>query len=528
MPTLEWIGKEKVINHHLDVPYRVLERKYSYDEAGQHDEDNGSENMIIHGDNLDALKSLLPRYEGRVKCIYIDPPYNTGNEKWVYNDNVNDPRILKWLGQVVGAEGEDLSRHDKWLCMMYPRLKLLQKLLADEGLIFINIDDTECFYLKIICDEIFGSNNFLASIAWEKRYTRSNNAKLFYSLKDTILCYRKTEALSVLKEARTAKADANYSNPDGDPRGEWMTASYVNPATKENRPNLVYPIYSPDGRVIIHPTHAWKYSKEEHKRHVEDGRLWWGNDGTAIYPRLKLYKSEMPGMVPVDIWGYKETGTTDDGGNELKAIFGKLAFDTPKPHTLIERIIKMIPDPNAIILDSFAGSGTTAHAVLNMNKADGGHRRFILVEMMDYADSITAERVKRVIDGYGSGRQAVEGTGGSFSYYELGEPLMIGDVLNESVGVDKIREYVYFTDTKSRLPEAHADEPYYLGLHVNNAYYFYYERETVTTLNREFLHTIKTKADAYVIYADLCMLSEEELERYHITFKKIPRDITKL
>ena len=163
-----------------------------------------------------------------------------------------------------------------------------------------------------------------------------------------------------------------------------------------------------------------------------------------------------------------------------------------------------------------------------MNKADGGHRRFILVEMMDYADSITAERVKRVIDGYGSGRQTVEGTGGSFSYYELGEPLMIGDVLNESVGVDKIREYVYFTDTKSRLPEVHEDEPYYLGTHVNNAYYFYYERASVTTLNRAFLHTIKTRADAYVIYADLCMLSEEELQKYHITFKKIPRDITKL
>ena len=205
-----------------------------------------------------------------------------------------------------------------------------------------------------------------------------------------------------------------------------------------------------------------------------------------------------------------------------------MPFSTPKPHLLIERILRIASDPDSVILDSFAGSGTTAHAVLNMNKADGGHRRFILVEMMDYADSITAERVKRVIDGYGSGRQAVEGMGGSFSYYELGEPLMIGDVLNESVGVDKIREYVYFTDTKSRLPEAHTDEPYYLGLHVNNAYYFYYEREAVTTLNREFLHTIKTKADAYVIYADLCTLSEEELERYHITFKKIPRDITKL
>lgn len=188
----------------------------------------------------------------------------------------------------------------------------------------------------------------------------------------------------------------------------------------------------------------------------------------------------------------------------------------------------MITDKDSIILDSFAGSGTTAHAVLNMNKADGGNRKFILVEMMNYADSITAERVKRVIDGYGEGKNAVEGTGGSFSYYELGEPLMIGDVLNEEVGVEKIREYVYFTDTKSRLPEPHADEPYYMGTHVNSAYYFYYEREAVTTLNRDFLHTIKTKADAYVIYSDLCMLSEAELEKYHITFKKIPRDITKL
>ena len=245
--------------------------------------------------------------------------------------------------------------------------------------------------------------------------------------------------------------------------------------------------------------------------------------------RKKTHIEDVSGPPPTNLWGYEETGHTDEATKLLKNIFeGKSPFDTPKPPRLIERILQIASDPNAIILDSFAGSGTTAHAVLNMNKVDGGNRKFILVEMMDYADSITAERVKRVIDGYGSGRQAVEGTGGSFSYYELGEPLMIGDVLNESVGVDKIREYVYFMDTKCRLPEAHADEPYYLGLHVNNAYYFYYGRENVTTLNREFLHTIKTKADAYVIYADLCTLSEEELERYHITFKKIPRDITKL
>ena len=169
MPTLEWIGKDKVINHHQEVPFRVLERKYSFDESGQHEEDNGSENMIIRGDNLEALKALLPRYEGRIKCIYIDPPYNTGNEGWVYNDNVNDPKIKKWLGEVVGKEGEDLTRHDKWLCMMYPRLKLLQKLLAEDGVIFISIDDREQVLLRMICNEIFGESNFLAQFVWQKR-----------------------------------------------------------------------------------------------------------------------------------------------------------------------------------------------------------------------------------------------------------------------------------------------------------------------------------------------------------------------
>ncbi len=528
MPTLEWIGKDKVINHHQQVPYRVLERRYSFDADGQHDADNGSENMIIRGDNLEALKALLPRYEGRVKCIYIDPPYNTGNEGWVYNDNVNDPKIKKWLGEVVGKEGEDLARHDKWLCMMYPRLKLLQKLLADDGVIFINIDDTEHAHLRLICDEIFGSSHFLASIAWEKRYTRSNNAKLFYSLKDSILCYRKSHALSVLKETRTEKADSNYANPDNDPRGDWMTASYVNPATKDKRPNLVYEIVSPDGRVIIHPTHAWKYKKEEYLRHKEENRLWWGADGTAIYPRLKLFKSEMPGMVPVDIWNYKETGTTDDGGNTLKAIFGSLTFDTPKPHTLIERIIKMISDPNAIILDSFAGSGTTAHAVLNMNKADGGNRKFILVEMMDYADSITAERVKRVIQGYGQGKNTVEGTGGDFSFYDLGEPLLIGENLNEAVGTEKIREYVWFMETKTPYAPEEGSNPYFLGHHNDTSYYFYYEPERITVLDYAFLSGVRSKSGGTVIYADRCSLGEDKLAQMGIVFKKIPRDISRL
>lgn len=543
MPMLEWAGKKKVVNHHNAVPYHVLERKWRYgDEAhtetrshGDVDETGGTpnaENMIIHGDNLLALKSLLPRYEGKVKCIYIDPPYNTGNEGWVYNDNVNDPQIRAWLNKVVGKEGEDFTRHDKWLCMMYPRLMLLRKLLAEDGMIFISIDDVESAHLRLMCDEIFGSNNFLANIAWEKRYTRSNNAKFFYSLKDSILCYRKSPALSTVKEARTAKADSNYANPDNDPRGGWMTASYVNPATKDKRPNLVYPIESPDGRIVNHPTHAWKYSREEHERHCREDRLWWGSDGTAKFPRLKLYKNEMPGMVPVDLWSYRETGTTDDGGNALKEIFGSMVFDTPKPASLIERMLKMIPDKDAIVLDSFAGSGTTAHAVLNMNKADGGNRKFILIEMMDYAESVTAERVKRVIQGYGHGDKKVEGTGGGFGYYELGPELMRDGVLNEAAGEAAIREYVWYTETKGAGVLSHTEarshgEPYLLGTAFGMAYYFCYERGAVVTLNRALLRKIRTKTERYVIYADICTLSAVELERYRITFKKIPRDITR-
>ena len=219
-------------------------------------------------------------------------------------------------------------------------------------------------------------------------------------------------------------------------------------------------------------------------------------------------------------------GSTQNMGNELARM--GISFDFPKPVQLIQYLLGFYSNADDIILDSFAGSGTTAHAVLNMNKADGRNRKFILVEMMDYADSITAERVKRVIRGYGEGKNAVEGASGSFSFYDLGEPLMHGDVLNENVGVDKIREYVYFTDTKTPLPEPHPDEPYFMGVHIGSAYYFYYEKQGVTTLNREFLLTVKTEADAYVIYADLCTFSEAELEKYHITFKKIPRDITRL
>ena len=583
MPTLEWIGKSKVINHHQDVPFRVLERKYSFDENGQHNEDNGSENMIIRGDNLEALKALLPRYEGRVKCIYIDPPYNTGNEGWVYNDNVNDPKIKKWLGEVVGKEGEDLTRHDKWLCMMYPRLKMLQKLLADDGVIFISIDDTEYANLKLICDEIFGSNCFVSNISWQRTYSTRNDSKGIVNEVEHLVVYSKQPDWSPNKLPRTAEMDSIYKNPDSDDM-PWASDNPFAPGASTHQ-GMVYAIQHPFTGKLLYPTNGrcWTFEQtqmlefmrgwgnyelreldDSHERAtvcgVKDDEVRQGVKAIILsepievaaakareiynrgkWPkfyftknglggiRRKTYLENVGGKLPTNFWAFTETGHTDEAKKEMLAIFdGKATFDTPKPHRLIEFVLKVAGNENALVLDSFAGSGTTAHAVLNMNKADGGHRKFILVEMMDYADSITAERVKRVIRGYGEGKNAVAGAGGNFSFYDLGEPLLHGDVLNENVGVEKIREYVYFTDTKASLPESHPDEPYFMGVHIGSAYYFYYEKQAVTTLNREFLHTVKTKADSYVIYADLCTLSEAELEKYHITFKKIPRDITKL
>lgn len=583
MPTLEWIGKDKVVNHHLEVPYRVLERQYSYDADGRHEADNASENMVIHGDNLEALKALLPQYEGRVKCIYIDPPYNTGNEGWVYNDNVNDPRMRDWLHKTVGKEGEDLSRHDKWLCMMYPRLKLLQRLLAEDGAIFISIDDTEYANLKLICDEIFGMNCFVSNISWQRTYSTRNDSKGIVNEVEHIAVYSKQPDWNPNKLPRTAEMDAKYKNPDNDVM-PWTSDNPFAPGAATHQ-GMVYAIQHPFTGQMIYPSNnaCWRYQQEQM---LEIMRGWCDyelkdlNDACEranvcgitedevrkgvkaivlsealevsalkakeIYKRgqwprfyftkngqggirRKTYLDNVGGRVPTNLWEYSETGHTDEAKKEMLAIFdGKATFDTPKPRRLIEFVLKIAGDKDALILDSFAGSGTTAHAVLNMNRADGGDRRFILVEMGDYADTITAERVKRVIDGYGEGKKAVEGTGGSFSYYELGEPLMCGDVLNENVGIEKIREYVYFTDTKNRLPAPHPDEPYFMGVHVGSAYYFCYEKDRAVTLNRELLHTVKTRAASYVMYADLCTLSEAELEKYHITFKKIPRDITRL
>lgn len=296
------------------------------------------------------------------------------------------------------------------------------------------------------------------------------------------------------------------------------------------RPNQMYPITTPSGKVHLPPQgRCWSTVESEYKKLLEAGRIYFGKNGDS-QPSTIRYLSEVEGMVPWTWWPHEEVGHTDEAKKEIISILGDAnLFDTPKPTRLITRILQIATNPDDIILDSFAGSGTTAHAVLNMNKADGGHRKFILVEMGDYADTTTAERVKRVINGYGKDKNAVEGTGGNFSYYELGERLLLPDGnLNESIGIDKIRDYIWYTETKKPAVNQQNGSPYFLGENNHTAYYFYYEPDQMCVLDYAFLSTIPEKAENYLIYADRCALSESDLLRFGITFKKIPRDIARV
>lgn len=552
MPTLNWIGKEKVVNHHLNVPFRTLEKKYTFAAEGQGD----GGNMVIHGDNLDALKALLPMYEGKVKCIYIDPPYNTAkssekNKAWVYSDNVDEPHIMNWLNDAVGDEGEDFSRHDKWLCMMYPRLKLLQKLLSEDGVIFISIDDNENALLRIICDEIFGRKNFIAQLIWRSDGNFDNQAKIKIC-HEYILCYSKEPNILGLPNGIDPSVTGKSKVFNETVRNTIVKNGYKNPMSIVTLPKgfpcaevelTINERY--DEYPYYHQTAIIKNGILQSPVEVESGwsskniLLEFIKNGFKPVPDTKGQMTTFEITKTGAIEGVKKRekvshvlsvlsslGSTQSMSTELSSM--NIIFDFPKPIELIEYLIGFYCEENDVVLDSFAGSGTTAHAVLNMNKRDGGHRKFILVEMMDYADNITAERVKRVIQGYGEGKKAVEGTGGGFSYYELGEALLVDGLLNPDVSVDKIRAYVYYTETRAAIPPQKEEEPYLLGVHNDHAYYFYYEKDRVTTLNHAFLGSMKTAAQGYLIYADVNALSAEEMEKYHITFKKIPRDIAHL
>ena len=597
MPTLNWMGKEKVVNHHRDVPYRVLERVPEKGVLDSRGSDCG--NMIIHGDNLEALKSLLPEYEGKVDCIYIDPPYNTGNEGWVYNDNVNDPRIKKWLGQVVGKEGEDFSRHDKWLCMMYPRLQLLRKLLAPTGAIFISIDDNEQANLKLMCDEIFGASCFVADISWQRTLTKRNDSKGIPSETEHVLIYSKMPNWTPRKLPRTESMNSGYSSPDGDPQ-LWTSVTCSAPGAATHQ-GMVYGIQHPITGAVMYPPNGrcWSLGQdrmiaemgkwaEYELRNLDDAckrqeicagsdvdeelcgimlvdcseealgkskeRYDRGAKGIEPWPtffftskgkggmRAKKYLQESAGRVATNHWSADEVGTTDGAKRLIAKVFeGPAPFDTPKPLELIERCVALSCNNDALILDSFAGSGTTAHAAMRLNQGDGGNRRYILVEMMDYADTVTAERVRRVISGYGEGRSAVAGVDSGFSYYELGPALF--DVkeppiasksaspmvtLNADVSVEAVRRYVWYTETRAPYTDRMSECPWLLGEHAQAAYYLAYVPGQETVLDYDLLKELTVKGHPTVVYASRCALSQEQLDAMGIVFKQIPSQIARM
>ena len=376
------------------------------------------DNLIIHGDNLEVLKALLPRFAGKVDCIFIDPPYNTGTEGWCYNDAVNAPLMREWLKKAANpVEREDLQRHDKWLCMMWPRLQLLKELLAEDGVLVVTLDDNEQHHFRVMADEIFGMEEaFYGHIAWQKKYATANDAKGFSPMFDHVIVYRKSPEFSRNLLERTAANDLNYRMEDE--KGIFRSDNYTCNKTAEERPNLYYAVTNPNTGEEIWPkrTAVWRYSKERHAQNVRDNLVYWGADGKGKTPAYKRYRHALKGgggTVPSTWWPHQFAGHTDEAKKEVRDILADLPevlqTITPKPVRLVERILELTTDEDSLILDSFAGSGTTAHAVLALNAKDGGKRRFILCETEAYADTLTAERVRRVIRGYAyTGTQETE------------------------------------------------------------------------------------------------------------------------
>ncbi|MGZ3862629.1 MAG: site-specific DNA-methyltransferase [Bacteroidia bacterium] len=548
MPTLHWIGKEKVINHHMDVPYKVLEHVYGFSNGTESKEETKSGNKIIHGDNLEALKALLPEYEGKIKCICIDPPYNTGTEHWRYNDNVSHPKILKWLKEVVGKEGDDLTRHDKWLCMMYPRLQLLHKLLAHNGLIFINIDDNEYHNLVLLTDEIFGIRNKLSTLIWD--LGAGTSAGHFTRAHEYIVVYAKDKSLVPNFEGGEGFIDdravkkIGYKNPSSEftfnagtrfdaTDGFELTGTWGDNETIElvkgrmvcEGGKLKYDVTLRAGYTQKKQMKSWFAGHKTFDTKGQEVLEFYFRKNGKIYCRKKRERLNPPSVI-------RGLASSKTGSSELIGILGKNDFDFPKPSDLIKFLIGISTKEGDTVLDSFAGSGSTGHAVLKLSES--GERKFILIQMSEYdkngeevniCSKVTAERIKKVIVGYGD----ILGTGGSFDFYELGQPMFLEDgSLNELVGLKRMREYIFYTETKTSLVETDKpDNEYFLGKHNDTSYYFNYDQDGVTALDHTFLSTMKTKAEQYVIYADNCLLTKDFMAMHNIIFKKIPRDITR-
>ena len=553
MPHLEFHGKQSVYAHHLSVPYRTLDivRNKSILPRGAAAEEG---NLIVHGDNLHALKALMPRYAGRVNCIYIDPPYNTGKEGWCYNDNVNSELMQRWLQENGAVDGEDEERHEKWLCMMWPRLQLLRELLAEDGVIFISIDDHEQHRLRMMMDDIFGEENFVANVVWQRKYAPANDAKYFSDNHDFLLCYAKNKKLNGNDEdeylfwernllPRTEKQDKLYKYDDNDGRGPWRTGDL---SAKTYSPDYDYSIENPITRKKHRPPEgrSWATSQETMMRWVEENRVFFGKYGKGA-PQLKRYLRDVQqGVVPMTIWTHQEVGHTDGARKLLKEIFHdvKLPFDNPKPVSLIKRVFQIAAGKNALILDSFAGSGTTAHAVLDLNKEDGGNRKFVLVECEDYADDVTAERIRRVIQGVPNAKNSAlkAGLGGEFAFCELGRELDIEKILTgeDLPDYDALARHVSYTATGVALESIESGADHFFGENATHRMHMIYRpdvdflRSNESAITRDLAQRIgaaaKKAGKTALVFAPWKFISQKELTQNGVTFCQLPYAIHRM
>lgn len=587
MPTLEFKGKQFVYSHHLSVPFRELKVDEEKSLPAPGEKPSLDDNLIIHGDNLEALKALLPTHAGKVDVCYADAPYNTGEEGWCYNDNVRSPLMQEWLKKSANpVDGEDLERHDKWLCMMWPRLSLIKELLHQDGILFLSIDDNEADRLTLIVQEIFGEEALIGKFIWKSRQNKDN---------------RNTTGLSndheyILAVGKQLDGDDrlgdNFTNPDDDPRGPWTSGNMVGLASKEDRPNLHYDLINPETEINYGcPPRGWRYERKTMQRLIAEDRVIWPKSESGR-PREKCFFKELKSKTNASSVLDNELYTRD-GSAIFQEVMGHRDFAFPKPPALIEYLLSQHPSKDAVVLDSFAGSGTTAHAVLKSNRKDGGHRKFIVIECEEYANKITAERVRRVIKGYEhTGNQRDEllrdkitwsvfenkqpeilekiarveekhtteydsikkqikdgvltvigerkitgkapGLGGSFTFCTLGEPIQIESLLNgkDLPSYDALAKYVFYTATGQSLAQvAKASVDGFIGeTNLFRIHLFYQPDVSWLRSNEAALNTDKLDAvvkdnksgKRSIVFAVAKFMSQKDLTAKKVEFCQLP------
>ena len=532
MPVIDWIGKKEVlgaVRGAVRLLRGVCGLSAGDDEAG---------NLLVQGDNLEALRTLLPHYGGRVKCVYIDPPYNTGNQGWKFNDRSDSPQLRRWFRKVVGDEASDLCRHDKWLCMMHPRLRLLRNFLSEDGVIFVSIDDNEVHRLRMLMDEIFGASNFIAQFVWRKKYGGGKGARFFVDMHEYVLCFVKDiKTLDGFAVSRTEEQKEVFTEQDKffSERGKY----YIRPLKSglAHRENLIYPIKCPDDSVV---ETQWICAEETFRELQKDGRIVFKKLNTGRYNVYKkFYENDRQGNVLPESILY-DLAYNQNAKEEIKLLFGvkegrDIPFENAKPVNLIRHFLQMIGDKSAIVMDSFAGSGATAHAVLQLNKEDGGDRKFILVEMEEnIARDITAKRIQKAVKGYKSNGKVVAPLGGGFRFCTLG-PTLFDDNghINKEVRFADLAAHVFFSETGMPIPKRGATP--LLGVCEGRAIYLLYNgimgdksKNGGNVLTPSVLRRLPAPADKTarrIVFGEACLLSKEQLAKNNILFRQIPYQI---